>query len=130
MVVMDRLFWVCVGGAAGSGARYLVATWIHARPGIGFPWGTLCVNVVGSFLLGAVMQLASTTHALSPTAQAAVTIGVLGGFTTYSTFNQELLTSFQSGAWGPGVAILLATLLGCLVAGLLGQVAVRAAVGA
>jgi len=126
---MERLLWVCLGGAAGSGARYLVTGWMSERLSAGFPWGTLCVNVVGSFLLGAVMQLASTSSSLSPTAQAAMTIGVLGGFTTYSTFNYETLASFQQGAWAMAVANLLATVVGCLVAGILGQAAVRALIG-
>lgn len=130
MVRMDRLLWVCLGGAAGSGARYLVTGWMNERNGGGFPWGTLCVNVVGSFLLGAIMQFASTTRSFPPTAQVALTIGVLGGFTTYSTFNQEMLTSFQQGAWVMAFANLLATVVGCLVAGFLGQVVVRTLIGA
>lgn len=129
MVRMERLLWVCLGGAAGSGARYLVTGWVSERMGAGFPWGTLCVNVTGSFLLGAIMQLASTASSLSPTAQVALTIGVVGGFTTYSTFNYEMLASFQQGAWAWATANLLATVVGCLVAGLLGQASVRALFG-
>jgi CrcB protein len=126
---MERLLWVCLGGAAGSGARYLVTGWLSERTGAGFPWGTLCVNVVGSFLLGAIMQLASTASSLSPTTQVTLTIGVLGGFTTYSTFNYEMLASLQQGAWALAAANLLATVAGCLAAGWLGQAAVRALAG-
>ena len=129
MVAMERLLWVCLGGAAGSGARYLVTGWVSERLSAGFPWGTLCVNVVGSFLLGAIMQLASTASPFSPTTQVTLTIGVLGGFTTYSTFNYETLASFQQGAWLLAAANLLATVVGCLAAGFLGQAAVRVAAG-
>jgi len=126
---MERFLWVCLGGAAGSGARYLITHWVSERTNAGFPWGTLCVNVVGSFLLGAVLQLAATPRSFSPTAQVALTVGVLGGFTTYSTFNQEMLTSLQRGAWAMTAAILLATVVGCLAGGLSGQAAVRALFG-
>ena len=129
MVRMERFLWVCLGGAAGSGARYLVSGWMNERWAGGFPWGTLCVNVVGSFLLGAIVQLASTASALSPTAQATWTIGVLGGFTTYSAFNQETLTCLQRGAWLLAAGNLLATLAGGLAAGLLGQAAARGLIG-
>lgn len=129
MVRMERFLWVCLGGAAGSAARYLLTGWIGERLNAGFPWGTLCVNVSGSFLLGAIMQLASTASSFSPTAQATLTIGVLGGFTTYSTFNYETLTSFQQGAWTMAAANVVATVAGCLAAGLLGQAAARALFG-
>jgi fluoride exporter len=129
MLGMERLLWVCLGGAAGSGARYLVTGWVSERLGSGFPWGTLCVNVIGSFLLGAIMQLASTASSFSPTTQVTLTIGVLGGFTTYSTFNYETLASFQQGAWTLAAANLVATVVGCLAAGFLGQAAVRALIG-
>jgi len=128
MEAMERLFWVCLGGAAGTGARYLVQAWATARTGGVFPWGTWCVNVVGSFLLGAVLQ-AATTSSISPTAQATLTIGVLGGFTTYSTFNQETLAGLQRGAWGFAAANVAATLLVCLLAGVAGQAAARALLG-
>jgi CrcB protein len=123
---MERFLWVCLGGAAGSGARYLLAGWVREKTGGGFPWGTLCVNVVGSFVLGAIVQMASTPRSLSATANVAMTVGVLGGFTTYSAFNQEMLESMQAGAWARTAAILFATVVGCLVCGFLGQAAARA----
>jgi CrcB protein len=129
MVRMERLLWVCLGGAAGSGARYLVTGWVIERLGTSLPYGTLCVNMVGSFLLGAIMQIALATDWISPTAQLALTVGVLGGFTTYSTFNYETIASLQQGAWLLAGVNALMTVVGCLVAGLLGQAAARALVG-
>jgi fluoride exporter len=123
-----RIFWICVGGAAGTGARVLLSGWL-ARTYTGFPFGTLAVNVAGSFLLGAIMQVATTTELLSPTLRLALTTGVMGGFTTYSSFNYETLSFLQGGAWWLGLANVVATLCGCLLAGILGTLAGRLVVG-
>jgi CrcB protein len=88
--------------------------------GPAFPFGTLTVNVVGSFLLGAIMELGLAYGALSPGLRVVLATGVMGGFTTYSSFNYETLGYLQRGAWVLGAAYLLATCLGCLVAGALG----------
>jgi CrcB protein len=127
---MERFLWVCLGGAAGSGARYLLSGWVGERLGAGFPWGTLSVNLVGSFALGALMEFAQTATWVSPTAQLALTVGVLGGFTTYSTFNYETLANLQQGAWGLAATNVGATVVGCLAAGFLGLVSARAVTGA
>ena len=127
---MERILWVCLGGAAGSGARYLVSLWMTARLGIRFPWATLCVNVTGSFLLGLILQLAVATDRISPNVQLALTVGVLGGFTTYSTFNAEVMANLERGSfWTAGVHVLL-TVSACLAAGFLGQAAGRLLAGA
>src|SRR5215831_1425010 len=117
---MERLVLVCVGGAFGSGARYLLSGWVMQRLGSGFPWGTLCVNVVGSFLIGAIMRIAGTTTWISPTTQLTLTVGILGGFTTYSSFNYEVIASLEQGAWLVAGANLLGTVIACLAAGFLG----------
>jgi CrcB protein len=114
---MSRFFWICVGGAAGTGARYLVSGWALALLGPAFPWGTLAVNVTGSFLLGGLMHLALTTRLLAPTLRLALTSGVLGGFTTYSTFNYETLQYLREGALAIGIANILLTVGSCLAAG-------------
>ncbi len=127
---MERLAWVCLGGAAGSGARYLVSSCALARwSGGGIPWGTLCVNVMGSFLIGLILRLASTTNWLSPTTQLALTVGVLGGFTTYSAFAYETFARIEQGAWVLTGAYVLGTVAACLAAVFLGNAAARAWVG-
>ena len=93
------LWWIMGAGALGSGARYLVGLWAFERFGAGFPYGTLFVNVIGSFALGAVVHVASAS-AWSPELRGAVAIGLLGGFTTYSSFNQETLAMLSHGAAG------------------------------
>jgi fluoride exporter len=117
---MAPLVWVCVGGAVGSGARYLVTTWVGERSGTGWPWSTLTVNVVGSFLLGFLVQRFAGSEAVSPLVRLTLTTGVLGGFTTYSAFNQETLALFERGEALRAGLYVLATLTGCLVAGVAG----------
>ncbi len=115
-----RFLAVCAGGAFGSGARYLVSGWALRLFGPMFPWGTLTVNTVGSFLLAFLMQASLDADLLSPTWRAAITVGVMGGFTTYSTFNYETLGYLRDRAWFLAGANLFATVTGCLVAGIAG----------
>lgn len=126
---MARFFWVCLGGAVGTGARYLLSGWVLARLGSSFPWGTLAVNVTGSFLLGVLMHLSLAGGLVTPATRAVLSIGLMGGFTTYSTFNYETLEYFREGAWLLGAANAGATLVGCLLAGALGFGVARAIVG-
>ncbi|WP_438020269.1 fluoride efflux transporter CrcB [Sorangium sp. So ce315] len=121
---MDRLFWISLGGAAGTLARYGLTTWCIQRFGAGFPYGTLAVNVLGSFLLGVIMQVAASTELLSPTLRLGLSTGVMGGFTTYSSFSYETLRLFDDRAW-MGVLNLVVTVVGCLIAGALGMGVVR-----
>lgn len=115
-----RLFWISLGGAFGSGARYLLSGWVLERFGPAFPSGTLAVNAIGSFLLGALMFLGVEAGMLSPTARLALTTGVMGGFTTYSTFSYETMRLLQDGSWALALLNVAVTVVGCLVACLLG----------
>lgn len=117
---MGRFFWICLGGAAGTGARYLISGWALAILGTGFPWGTLAVNAIGSFLIGGILHVGLTTQILPPTARLALTTGVMGGFTTYSAFNYESLKYFQDGAWLLGVTNIVVMVMVCLAAGAAG----------
>jgi len=117
---MARFLWICLGGALGTGARYLLSGWLAEAWGPGFPVGTLAVNVIGSFLLGLIMQVALTTELVPPTLRLFLSTGIMGGFTTYSSFNYETLKLFQDSAWGLGALNLAVTVLSCLGAGLLG----------
>ncbi|MEO6194364.1 MAG: CrcB family protein [Thermoanaerobaculia bacterium] len=112
---MARFLWICLGGAAGTGARYLLSGWLLRAAGPGFPWGTLAVNVIGSFLLGVLLQLSLATDL-----RLALTVGGMGGFTTYSSFNSETLQYLLRDEWLTAFAYGAATLLVCLAAGALG----------
>lgn len=123
------LFWVCVGGAAGSGARFLLSVWMLERFGPIFPLGTLTVNLVGSFLMGGLMFAGIRANLLPPALWLGLTTGVMGGFTTYSAFSYETMRYLQDGAWSLAAAYVGVTLLGCLLACLLGWALAQATVG-
>jgi fluoride exporter len=127
--MMSRFFWICFGGAAGTGARYVLSGWALRALGTGFPYGTLAVNVLGSFAVGLLMQVGLTTPLMSPTLRLSLTTGVMGGFTTYSTFNYETIRYIQDGAWLLAVANVGVTLLACLAAGFAGLAVGRALIG-
>jgi CrcB protein len=124
---MARFLLVCLGGAIGSGARYLVALWSLAALGMAFPYGTLLVNVVGSFLICAVMHLAVTAQVLPPTLGLFLTTGVMGGFTTYSAFDYETFKYAQQGAYGLAGLYVGATLALCFAAGFAGDLVAKLA---
>lgn len=126
---MARFLWICLAGAAGTGARYLMSTWLSRVAGPAFPWGTLAVNLLGSFLLGVVMEAGLAAGALPPALRLTLATGLLGGFTTYSSFNYETLQYLRSDSWLLASANVGATVLGCLAAGILGIWAGRLASG-
>lgn len=89
---------VGVGGALGATARYLVSGGLQGMLGDAFPWGTLGVNVSGSFLLG-LLFAAVVRGSIPPEFQALLAVGILGSFTTFSAFSLETLALIQEGAW-------------------------------
>lgn len=117
---MAQLAWICLGGGLGTGCRYLIGLWAERALGLGFPFGTLIVNAVGSFLISLVMYLGTEAGAVSLPVRLFLTTGFMGGFTTYSSFNHETLTLFQRGAWGIAAINVLVTLCTCAAAGILG----------
>jgi CrcB protein len=117
---MSRLALVILGGGFGSGARYLVGGWAAQAFGSGFPYGTIGINALGSFLISIVMYLSLTAGAIGPDLRLVLATGIMGGFTTYSTFNYETLAFFQQGAWLLGILNVLSTVFLCLAAGGLG----------
>ena len=126
---MSRFAWICLGGAVGTGARYLFSGWALALLGAAFPFGTLLVNVIGSFAISGVMHLALTTKAISPTLRWTLTSGVLGGFTTYSSFNYETIVYLREGNWVMGLVNIAVTVVACLAAGVAGLALTRAITG-
>lgn len=116
---------ICLGGAIGSGARYLTAVWAASAFGIRFPYGTLIVNALGSFLLGFLMHSSALAELLSVNMRLALATGVLGGFTTYSTFNFETTELLRAGAWWQASLNIVVTLTGCLAAGIGGVALAR-----
>ena len=125
---MERFFWICLAGAAGTGARYLIALWAAQRFGSAFPYGTLIVNLAGCFVIAALMH-AALTLGWPPALRGAIAIGFIGGLTTYSSFNYETMRLFEEGASAAAALNVSVTLLGGLMSGWLGLVAARGVLG-
>ena len=122
---MGRFLLIVLGGAVGTAARYGLQYWARQALGGAFPWGTLAVNLLGSFLIGVIMTVGLSSEVMSVTTRMALVTGVMGGFTTYSSFNYETLQLVQDRSLGPAFVNIGATLLGCWVAGGLGLLAGR-----
>jgi CrcB protein len=127
---VERFLLVCAGGAIGSGARYLVASWAAAALPAALPFGTLLVNVTGSFFIAVVLDLSLRAAVLSPEWRVFLATGVAGGFTTYSSFNQEALQLVAQRSYGLATGYVAGTLVLCAAAGLLGVLAARGLGGA
>lgn len=125
---MERFLWICLAGAAGTGARYLIAVWAAQRLGSAFPYGTLVVNLIGCFAIAALMH-AALTLGWPATTRAAVTIGFIGGLTTYSSFNYETMRLVEEGAPTTAALNLALTVMGGFMAGWLGLITAREILG-
>lgn len=125
---MERFLWICLAGAAGTGVRYLIALWSAGRLGAAFPFGTLIVNVAGCFAVAAVMQFALALS-WSTTLRSAITIGFIGGLTTYSSFNFETTQLIETGASRVAALYAAATIAGAFAAGWLGMMCARLVLG-
>jgi CrcB protein len=110
------VFWVALGGALGSVARYAFSGVAVRWLGAGFPYGTLFVNVTGSFTIGLLAALVASDGRplLGADARAFLLVGVLGGFTTFSSFSLETLNLARSGALGPAILNVAASVVLCL----------------
>jgi CrcB protein len=94
---MNVMLAVAAGGAVGSLARYLIMSQVGAWWGVNFPWGTLAVNVVGGFVIGALVEIFALVWSPGPEMRAFLTVGVLGGFTTFSAFSLDVVTLMDRG---------------------------------
>ena len=127
---MDKALIVGFGGFLGSVGRYAVTGGVYRLvPAAGFPWGTLVVNVCGCALIGVLGALADVRNVFTPEGRSFLFIGVLGGFTTFSTFAYETLALARDGESLRAGANALVQLIGCLVAVWLGDTLVRVAGG-
>jgi fluoride exporter len=122
---MERFLFICLGGAIGTGLRYLTASLAVRWLGADFPYGTLIVNVVGSFLIGLIQQVGATSLLIPETTRLFLTVGIMGGLTTYSSFSYETLRLAQIGAWGQAWINVLVTTAVCLGVCFLGIVVGR-----
>ena len=93
-----QILYVALGGALGSVSRYLLGSWAQTiSRSIDFPYGTLTVNLIGCFVIGFLSQLAETRGAFTSESRLLIFIGVLGGFTTFSSFGNDTINLLRDG---------------------------------
>ena len=117
---MTKLLLIALGGAVGTSFRYGLSVGMLRWLGQSFPYGTLAANVLGSFLLGLVMESVGDRALLGVPLKLVIGTGVMGGFTTYSSFNLETIRLAEQGAWGRAGIYLGGTVIACVVAGIAG----------
>jgi len=112
---MNMILAIAAGGALGSVARYLMAGQVGRWLGLEFPFGTLAVNVVGSLVMGLIVEAVARGVDLAPEWRAFLTIGILGGFTTFSAFSLDTAVLLERGAWGAAAAYVLASVVASIL---------------
>ena len=117
---MINLMYVALGGAVGASLRYLISLFMIQVFGTGFPFGTLLVNVIGSFFMGIVYAFGEHMHE-NHILKAFIGVGMLGALTTFSTFSNETLLLFQRGEWLQAFLNVLLNIGICLFMVYLGQ---------
>ncbi len=101
---MNMLFAVAMGGALGAMGRHLVSGQVMRWAGSGFPWGTLTVNVLGSFILGMLVEYIALRWSTTQEMRGFLVVGMLGGFTTFSAFSLDAVLLLERGNLGPAFA--------------------------
>ena len=122
---MGTYLWVAAGSALGGMARYWCSGFVAERAGEAFPWGTLIINVLGSFVIGLFGGLTGPDgrFLVSPEVRIFVMVGLCGGYTTFSSFSLQTLTLMQDGEWARAGANVVLSVVLCLLAVWLGVAA-------
>lgn len=119
---MSQLLFIAVGGALGAVMRFLVSSGVHQLLGRGFPYGTLTVNVLGSLCMGFLFVTLIERSSLGPEWRAFILVGLLGAFTTFSTFSIETLHLIEDGAIARAFANIFISVTTCILATWLGVI--------
>lgn len=122
---MEQIASIALFGALGCLARYFLSGWVYALCGRAFPYGTFAVNVIGAFLIGLIMEFSLRSALVPPTLRTALTIGFLGGLTTFSTFSLETFRLIEEGALIAAFGNVLLSVVACLACTWLGIAAAR-----
>jgi len=113
---MTRTILIGIAGLIGTLLRYWLSGFVTRQSGETFPWGTLAVNVVGCLIAGAVFYLAEERALFDPTLRTVILIGLLGGFTTFSSYGLQTFTLLRDGAFGLATLnLLISNVLGVLM---------------
>ncbi len=120
------IFAVAFGGAIGSVLRYLISSWFVGRFGAAFPWGTFAINVSGSLLIGIVLQLAMSRAGISPYFRLFFATGVLGGYTTFSSYSFEIYNLANAAPPAQSISYALGSVVAGVAAAYAGTLIVRA----
>lgn len=120
--MMKQLVAIAAGGALGAVMRYGVSTAVYALAGRGFPYGTLVVNVGGSAVMGLLFVLLVERMDVDAVWRAALLVGLLGSFTTFSTFSMETLALIEQGKGAEALVNVIASVVLCLTAAWVGLV--------
>jgi fluoride exporter len=111
-----RLLLLLLFGGVGTLARYGLDGWIQQRTGPGFPYGILTINILGCFVLGLIGQYGLNHLSMPPDLRIGLTTGLMGGFTTFSTFGWDSVRMMESGEWSRALIYIGASVVGGLVA--------------
>jgi fluoride exporter len=116
--------WVALGGALGSVARYWMTNAVAALTGPRFPWGTIAINIIGSFIIGFVAFLTTPVGRVSISfdVRAFILVGICGGYTTFSAFSLQTLELMRSGHWLEAGGNILLSVVACVLAAWVGYV--------
>lgn len=117
---METFLIIGLGGVVGANLRYLVSVWAVDRFGVGFPWGTLLINLTGSCLLAVFMGWLANHANIDPRVRLLVATGFFGAYTTFSTYTYDSIAMFGTGNWVGALGNIVGTNLLCLASALVG----------
>lgn len=122
---MQTILWIALGAVAGANLRYFTAQYAAKLFGVTFPYGTLIVNVTGSFLVGLFLVWTTERVLVDPRWRLVIAVGFCGGYTTFSSFAYESLALFEQGQWLASAVNILVTNVTCLAGVVLGAAVAR-----
>ena len=122
MKTAATIAFFCAGGGL---TRYYLSGWVYSLFGRAFPYGTLAVNIIGAYFIGLIMEMALSSATISGTLRLGLTVGFLGGLTTFSTFSYETFKLLEDGQFGVAFTNVLASVAVCLLFTWLGIATIR-----
>lgn len=103
----EKVVWLSLGAILGANARYFLSGWAAEKWGVTFPYGTLLINLTGSFILGLFLTFAAQRALVDPRYRLLIAVGFCGSYTTFSTYTYESFNLMLNGSWGAGLLNLL-----------------------